>query len=461
MKKKLLKKFLNENGFFYNSMKLDTSKNAPSGVTVPEGAKYFEGVVSNGELNRNGYIIRPQALMDSLSVYMMNPIILLGHDTSQPVGRCLSAAPRGATGKEQEIFVTGYIFDDLTEGRFGRGLLNALSTGHITEGVEFENSETGEILSAEEFRKFNWEEQCNGNWIMAVTKLEWVEFSSVSIGSNRKSLITSQNAIEAFVKSEKFSAQALRDVVGSHIEDDHDEQEDRKPEDSKDVQSGEQTEVEVKKEDGGEETPAAENTTETEPKEEEAANDAATAPVATEEPAAKSGESDNAEVTDGDEEVNKIRISKVDREKLQSAADLLNATLEATIEKENDAKPEEKAEEKKAEDETTEAKEEEKPKEVLPGDEEKAIKPEEEKPEGNSIKIEVAPEVKNALIELVKLNTELTKEVAALELKLSKVPNIKGLAIVSQFNGEAKKKDNKPVPGEAILSMLQQCGFNV
>lgn len=98
--------------------------------------------------------------------------------------------------------MTGYIFDDLTEGRFGRGLLNALSTGHITNEVEFENSETGEVLSAEEFRKFNWEEQCNGNWLMAVTKLEWVEFSSVAIGSNRKSLITSRNAIEAFVKSE-------------------------------------------------------------------------------------------------------------------------------------------------------------------------------------------------------------------------------------------------------------------
>lgn len=453
MKKKTLKKFLNENGFFYNSMKLDTSKNAPNGVTVPEGAKYFEGVVSNGELNRNGYIIRPQALIDSLGVYMMNPIILLGHDTDQPIGRCLSAVARGANGKEQEIFVTGYIFDDLTEGRFGRGLLNALSTGHITEEVEFENSETGEVLSAEEFRKFNWEEQYNGNWIMAVTKLEWVEFSSVSIGSNRKSLITSKNAIEAFVKSEKFCANALRDVLGADL----DEEVEEKEEEKKDAQEGEKTEVEVKKEEGGEEKPAEQTTTETEPKEEEAANDAATAPAATEEPAAKSGEGESAEPAKGDEEVNKIRISKADREKLQAEANKINAALEATIAI-NDEEPTEKAEEKKAEAEPVKA-EEEKPKEALSGDEEKA--PVEEKPEGNSVKIEVAPEVKNALIELVKLNAELTKEVAALELKLSKVPNIKGLAVVSQFKGEAEKKDNKPEAGQAILSMLQQCGFNV
>lgn len=457
MKKKLLKKFLNENGFFYNSMKLDTSKNAPMGVAVPEGAKYFEGVVSNGELNRNGYIIRPQALIDSLGVYMMNPIILLGHDTDQPVGRCLSAVARGASGKEQEIFVTGYIYDEYTDGRFGRGLLNALSTGHITEEVEFENSETGEILSAEEFRKFNWEEQCNGKWIMAVTKLEWVEFSSVSIGSNRKSLITAKNAIEAFVKSEKFCANALRDVVGSEL----DEEVEEKKEEQKDVQKGEQTEVKVKKEEGGEEKPADETTTETKPKEEEAANDAVTAPVETEETAAKSGEGDNAEATEGDEEVNKIRISKADREKLQQEANKINAALEATIAT-NDEEPKEAVEEKKAEDETAKVEEKEKPKQALSGDEEGEEKPVvEEKTEGNSVKIEVAPEVKNALIELVKLNADLTKEVAALELKLSKVPHIKGLAIVSQFKGEAEKKDNKPAPGVAILSMLQQCGFNV
>lgn len=457
MKKKLLKKFLNENGFFYNSMKLDTSKNAPNGVAVPEGAKYFEGVVSNGELNRNGYIIRPQALIDSLGVYMMNPIILLGHDTDQPIGRCLSASARGANGKEQEIFVTGYIFDDLTEGRFGRGLLNALSTGHITNEVEFENSETGEVLSAEEFRKFNWEEQCNGNWLMAVTKLEWVEFSSVAIGSNRKSLITSRNAIEAFVKSEKFSAQALRDVVENHIEDDHDEQEGR----NEAEEPTEETQPEVKKEEGGEEKPAEQKETEPKPEDQEAANGDATAPAVTEEPAAKSGEGESAEVTEGDEQVNKIRISKADREKLQTEANRLNAALEATIAV-NDEEPKETAEEKKAEEPKEEkptVEEEEKPKQALSDDEEKPVV--EEKTEGNSVKIEVAPEVKNALIELVKLNADLTKEVAALELKLSKVPHIKGLAIVSQFKGEAEKKDNKPEAGQAILSMLQHCGFNV
>lgn len=455
MKKKTLKKFLNENGFFYNSMKLDTSKNAPNGVTVPEGAKYFEGVVSNGELNRNGYIIRPQALIASLDVYMMNPIILLGHDTDQPIGRCLSAVARGANGKEQEIFVTGYIFDDLTEGRFGRGLLNALSTGHITEEVEFENSETGEVLSAEEFRKFNWEEQYNGNWIMAVTKLEWVEFSSVSIGSNRKSLITSKNAIEAFVKSEKFCANALRDVLGADL----DEEVEEKEEEKKDAQEAEKTEVEVKKEEGGEK-PAEEKETETKPEGQEAVNGDATAPAVTEEPAAKSGEGESAEVTEGDEQVNKIRISKADREKLQAEANKLNAALEATIAI-NDEEPKEKAEEKKAEEEQPKAEEKEQPKEALSGEDEEEKAPVEEKAEGNSAKIEIAPEVKNALMELVKLNAELTKEVAALELKLSKVPNIKGLAIVPQIDSKAKKDDNKPAPGEAILSMLAQCGFNV
>lgn len=210
--KKELKTFINENGFFFH-VDVDVTKNAPSNFanSIPEGATYFEGVVSNGELNRNGYKIRPQALMESLASYMENPVILLQHDTDQPIGHCLSAGLVGG-----EVVVSGYIFDSYTDGRFSKGLFRGLSTGHIPHEVEFENSKTGQVITEEEFMKYDWEERYFGDWIMCVTKLDWVEFSLVGIGSVKKALITATNAIGAYLENNgKISENIVRDYIKS------------------------------------------------------------------------------------------------------------------------------------------------------------------------------------------------------------------------------------------------------
>lgn len=189
--KKDLKRQINANGFFAQ-MELKREVNAPQEYAdqIPEGATYFEGIASNGELNRNGYIIREKAWKDAIEGYFVNPVILLQHWTDCPIGKALSAKIT-----KDGLWVSGYIYDDETEGKFGRGLLNALSTGHYTLGFEFENTKTGKILTEEEFRGLTFEEQMSNDWVLAVTKLEWVEFSLVTIGSNRKSVITRKNAI--------------------------------------------------------------------------------------------------------------------------------------------------------------------------------------------------------------------------------------------------------------------------
>ena len=442
--KKQLKKLINENGFFC-SMEVSIVKNAPAEVAskVPEGATYFEGIVSNGELNRNGYIIRPQALIDSLGVYMENPIILLQHNMDEPIGQALSAKLVGKKGEEQ-VAVSGYIFDDMTDGAFGRGLLKALSTGHITKAIEFENVKTGEVMSVDEFRKMREEKGYFGDWendwVMAGTALEWVEFSLVSIPSNRKALITSKNAIDAFFNG-NFSEQALRKL-------NNDTEETTTEEEKVEEEPATAAEPEAKIEEKAESTDES-----NQPKEGEDAENTGETPEASEETVEKDGEPEGD--TAPEAEGNKIKISLADRNRLKAAADRLHETLEATFaEGEEEATPAEapKAEEKeepKAEAENAEV-------EAKPEDGQGEV----EEVKENSAKIEVQPEIRDALQALVSMNNELESEVARLNAELAKIPNKKGLAIVTQFT--AAKPEAKPEQkGEALISFLRANGFNV
>lgn len=441
--KKQLKKLINENGFFC-SMEVSIVKNAPAEVAskVPEGATYFEGIVSNGELNRNGYIIRPQALIDSLGIYMENPIILLQHNMDEPIGQALTARLVGKKGEEQ-VAVSGYIFDDMTDGAFGRGLLKALSTGHITKAIEFENMKTGEVMSVDEFRKMREDKGYFGDWendwVMAVTALEWVEFSLVSIPSNRKALITSKNAIAAFFNG-NFSEKSLRQINSDTEDQPSDEETIEEPTTA--------AEPEAKTEEKAEPTDES-----NQPKEGENAENTGEIPEASEQPVEKDGEPEGD--TAPEAEGNKIKISLADRNRLKAAAARLHETLEATFaegEEEEAPVEEPKAEEKeepKTEAENAEV-------EAKPED----AKGEVEKAEENSAKIEVQPEIREALQALVSVNSELEAEVKRLNSELAKIPNKKGLAIVTQFT--ATKTEAKPEPkGEALLSFLRGNGFNV
>lgn len=203
--KKAVKRDINKNGFFIN-MPMKLKKNVPDEYkdNVPEGAVYFEGIASNGDINRNGYIIRENAWKDAISGYFENPVILLQHDMDKPIGQGIWAKVT-----KNGLEVGAYVFDEYTDKKFSRGLFRALSTGHYTMEAEFENEETKEVLSEEEFiAKYNpdrsfWTGEIipPAGWVLAVTKLEWVEFSVVSIGSNRRSMVTHQNAILHYLKN--------------------------------------------------------------------------------------------------------------------------------------------------------------------------------------------------------------------------------------------------------------------
>lgn len=204
MTKKQLKDYVNSNGFFTSAV-IDKNAITPSSLKdrIPEGAVYFRAIASNGELNRNGYIIRESALKKAIAGYMENAVILLQHDMDQPVGRGLTAKVT-----KEGVVIEGFIYDHLTNGRFGLGLFNAVSTGHLTEAVEFQSESTGKVISEEDFRALSWEEKMNGDWIMAVTALDWLENSIVSIGANRKSLVLAKDLVKNYVEALKFEEDA-------------------------------------------------------------------------------------------------------------------------------------------------------------------------------------------------------------------------------------------------------------
>jgi hypothetical protein len=214
LSKKELKDYINANGFFCTVDLIE--KNEPNDEqkpeNVPEGATFFKGIASTEEINRNGYIIRLNAWKSAISEFLKNPVVLLQHDSNQPIGKVLTAEV-----DERGLHITGYLFDDLTGGRFGRGLINALSTGHLTVDVEFQNSKTMEVLKEEEFKKLSWEEQNKEEWTLAVSKLEWVELSVVSIGANRKSLVTQRelvlNYLQGIEKNEPAEEAPVEEIA--------------------------------------------------------------------------------------------------------------------------------------------------------------------------------------------------------------------------------------------------------
>jgi len=212
--------------------------------SIPDGAFYFKGIASNGELNRNGYIIRANARKGTIDAFLENWIVLYQHNPEKPIGKPLSAKV-----KWNELIVEWYAFDDTyAEGNIGRWLVTGLSTWHITEEYEFEHKDTKEIISEEEFDKklkecwTFWERlDMLDTWILAVTKADLVEFSFVSLPSNKWSKITQKNAIlshlgvddESDLESKFNDMKKLNKVIVNEVE--VDVPEEKVAEEAKDV----------------------------------------------------------------------------------------------------------------------------------------------------------------------------------------------------------------------------------
>lgn len=161
---------------------------------VPEGAMYFEGIVSDGEKNRNWYIIDPKAWFKNkryVKDFLATGSILNAHDSEQPIGRPLTFKLLD----DNKVHVSGYVFDDMyTNGAIGRGLILGLSTGHITHERMFMDEDSGTMYTEDDFWKLEWSVLSKMNWCVVVTDAEICEFSFVTVRSNRASVLVNEIA---------------------------------------------------------------------------------------------------------------------------------------------------------------------------------------------------------------------------------------------------------------------------
>ena len=165
---------------------------------VPNGAFYFEGIVSNWEKNRNWYTIRADAWWfdwwKSVDNFLKNWKILFNHDDAKPIWKPLTFEKVW-----DEVKVSWYVYDDLfTNWTIERELLTWLSTWHITHNAWYEN-EIWEFFQEDEFYKLDLEKILNHSWEYIVTEAEIVEFSFVTVPSNRDSTILTEK-LEEFAK---------------------------------------------------------------------------------------------------------------------------------------------------------------------------------------------------------------------------------------------------------------------
>lgn len=225
MSKKEIKKFINDNGGF-SRMNLEIctmdAKKIPEAQknNVPEGAMYFEAVASDGTYNLNGYKIRPSAWEKHLDKYMstFGGLVYAYHDMDKVVGKTLTIELRkGEKNGEKDnrvLFVTGYVYDEYVDGKISRGLTTDISTGHYSLAIEYENKDTNEVITKEEFKEKEKEARRNADdntkdfdewydmlmafyntWIVAVTEAMLVEYSFVNVGANVNSEVKDINGV--------------------------------------------------------------------------------------------------------------------------------------------------------------------------------------------------------------------------------------------------------------------------
>jgi hypothetical protein len=206
--KKALKDFVNQNGFFVqindvrevekNEASLGRKDSIKTKAKLPDGENIlvFKGLASQdfglGEESRNGYKIDVNGW--DWSNYINNPVILLQHNDDAPIGKTLEIS-KTDKGVEILYFVNLNAMSKEDAERVRSGIISGLSTGHITKAVAFENSQTGERITEEEFYALGSQDQALYNYV--VTEAEAIEISMVSLPSNPEAL-TTQNSLKFY-----------------------------------------------------------------------------------------------------------------------------------------------------------------------------------------------------------------------------------------------------------------------
>lgn len=457
MKKKELKNHINKNGFYFHITEINRLSERPAfhASVAPNDSKleensvrtkvelpaeddniiYFRGVATQefgvGETNRNGYKIDLKGWV--LDNFVKNPQIFLSHDEEEPIGKALELTTL-ADRMEVLYFVDLRTLNERDAHRIKSGMYAALSTGSLTLEMMWEDSESGERFTSEDIQEMGWEEFSKRDFIRVVTRSELVEISVVSIPSNPDAL-TAKEAIK------KCFDDLENSIFKNEAPEPEEKEEEEEGEEGEEPQP-EQTETPTSE---GEPTPKAEDAEPVTPENGgETPSEVPATPENEEAEPAASGE----EETPKEEEKVRLRIKKEDRAKLENAHEVLTEALAQTY-VENEGEPE-------AEEPTPEA-----PTPEPTAPEGQKVEEEEKPKETDSLKAYEMPKVlKDAIQALVDVNVTQEKEIATLKDKLSKLPERKIMAsLTNQF--DAAPKEGAAKPGELAKNLLRDAGFSV
>lgn len=221
IKKKELKEFINQNGFFFHldcnilkdkaveKLMSDTSLDMiKTGVEIPtnDDVIIYKGIASQNyevwKKSRNWYKYLQKWW--NFADYIKNALILFQHNTEAPIWRAISFWYDKNKNLNIMFFVYKDALDWVDRVRVEKWLITAISTWAQTDEYKFEDTKTWELIEEEEVIKTYWFNElmdafmwASKKLIFTITKATMIENSLVTIWSNEEAMAI-QNWIGQF-----------------------------------------------------------------------------------------------------------------------------------------------------------------------------------------------------------------------------------------------------------------------
>lgn len=161
---------------FYFKFYVDQDRIETKKLDGEKTSVFIEGYASTPGIDRYQDIVEPGAFVESLKQYLeKNPIVLLQHNSEKPIGKVVSAEIN-ENGLHVRCEITANT--DEVQDRIQEGVLRCFSIG---------------------YRPLSWEWRVVGDMeVRAITKLELLEISIVSIPANADGLFTMDMSVKNF-----------------------------------------------------------------------------------------------------------------------------------------------------------------------------------------------------------------------------------------------------------------------
>lgn len=143
--------------------------------------KRFTFVISTGTEDRHGTRIHPEGI--DLAAFRTNPVVLFNHDYDKIIGRAVGIEVKGGRLIAQMEFDEDDDFARGIKNKVEKGFLNATSIGFMVREVDFGDDDVPDIRQS-----------------------ELMEFSIVSVPSNREALVMSRDTSELRAIKEELAS---------------------------------------------------------------------------------------------------------------------------------------------------------------------------------------------------------------------------------------------------------------